>query len=115
MNTRNVSPAAAAAVSRLLSRSGLKRATEFRKGIEFEGYFAEPRGDHVQVDYTPGFLIAPEESRAIVIPNLARCKEVLVAAGYTVEETIEENYVYGGNEPLAMPVLEVRKAEWTQR
>lgn len=113
MSPRKVSPAAAAAVSRALSGAGIKRATEVRKGIELEGYWAEPNGDHVRVDYVPHYWIEPEDARPFVVEGIAQCKSAL-RSRYDVTE-VERDVIYGGNPAISLPVLEVRRAAWTQR
>lgn len=112
MTQRPVSPAAAAAVSRALAGAGIKRAMEYRKGIEWEGYWAEPFGDHVRVDYSPEFTVEPANARPIVEAGLAKCKAAL--GRYDVTE-VEADIVYGGNPAMRLPVLEIRKSEWTER
>lgn len=112
---RAVSPAAAAAVSRLLREHNVRRASEFRKGIEYEGFWAEPRGDHVRVDYTPDWDVDPSDAVVRIYGRLDQCRSILLQAGYDVCEVIEPKYVYGGNPPMSMPVLEVRNADWTKR
>lgn len=111
---RNVSPAAAAAVSRLLGGANIKRAAEVRKGIEMEGYWAEPAGDHVRVDYVPNYWVEPEDARPIVVEGVAQCKSVLLRSHYDVTE-VERDVIYGGNPAISLPVLEVRRDGWTKR
>lgn len=99
---KGASPAAAAAVSRCLSQHCVRRSTEWRKGIEFEGFVAEPMGDHVRVEYSPG----PFREVDVIEGGLNRCEEVLGSAGYNVVRTRTEVAVPGGWEPRE--VLEVR-------
>lgn len=111
--TRDVSPAAAAAVSRLLAGARIRKAVEVRKGWESEGYAVAPRGDHVRVEYVPNVFAVEEGWRAQIEAGLAECFSVLHRSHYEVRQ-VEAEVAFPG-EFKTMPVLEVRRESWTTR
>lgn len=99
------SPAAAAAVSRVLSDSGLKKAVEIQRGVELEGYWAAPSGDHVRVEWAPGpFCDDAAQEDARIKVGLTRCEQAL--AKYEVARTTAEVAFPGAWREVE--VLEVR-------
>jgi hypothetical protein len=106
------SPAAAAGVSRALDRAGLKRAREIQKGVELQGYYASPAGDHVRVEYVPGPLVDEDAAPGVTADGLQRCQAALTEK-YDVQQSTAM-LAYPG-EMRAGQVLEVRSSRWEQR
>lgn len=98
------SPAAAGAISRTLSRAGIKRAVEIWKGTETEGFVAALARDCVRVEYVPG-LDGIRNDREKISQGLTLCERAL-RKKYLVDRVVR---------PVAYPgewrdeeVLEVR-------
>lgn len=107
--TRPASPAAAASVTRILEKAGLKRALEFQPGVELQGFYASPNADHVRVEYVPGPLAEETEHMEIILSGLEECEKVL-RDKFTVKSAQAE-LAYPGEFRL-LPVLEIRSERW---
>lgn len=103
------SPAAAAGITRILTDAGLKRARELAKGIEVQGFYASPVGDHVRVEFVPGPFADEADHERIIVINLATCKAVLKDLYDVTDATAQLAYP---GEFRTLPVLEVRSAKW---
>jgi hypothetical protein len=107
---KGASPAAAAGVSRVLKAAGLHRAIEISKGLETEGYYTSPVGDHVRVEYVPSpFEDDPSKQKARIRRGIAACKVALIEK-FDVTEA-RALLAYPG-EMREAPVLEVRSPRW---
>ena len=109
---RDVSPAAAAAVSRTLQTAGVLKHVETKWGWT-EGYVAEPRGDHVRVEWEPGSFAPESTAGERMKAGLALCHTALIERYPSVVHATAKLPVPGAWEEG--PVIEVRNPKWTTR